>query len=105
MQYTKPTDQRDINLTTPAPVKILAYINNILIFVKDRPKYMETEECLKTYSQAASNPKINYEKYVAFSLHRGEMNGYFGVRLRTYVQGKMKWYDGTTITAPTISNT
>lgn len=92
MQHTKPINQRDIQLTMPAPVKILAYADDILIFVKDRPEYMEMEECLKTYGQA-SNSKINYEKSVAFPLHGGKMNGYFGVRLRTYIQGKMKWYD------------
>jgi hypothetical protein len=69
---------------------LLAYTDDILIFVKDRPEYMEMKECLKTYGQA-SNSKINYEKSVAFPLHGGKMNGYFGVRLRTYVQGKMKW--------------
>lgn len=49
MQHTKPIYQRDIQLTTPAPVKILAYTDDILIFVKNRPEYMEIKGCLKTY--------------------------------------------------------
>lgn len=89
---TKPAQQRTIQLTTPAPIKIMAYADDILIFVKSRPEYMEMEECIKTYGKA-SNSKINYDKSMAFPLHGGKMEGYFGTRLRSYIQQKMKWFD------------
>ncbi|EPB84081.1 hypothetical protein HMPREF1544_09141 [Mucor circinelloides 1006PhL] len=94
---TKPAQQRTIQLTTTrAPIKIMAYADDdILFFVKSRrrrPEYMEMEECIKTYGRA-SNSKINYDKSMAFPLHGGKMEGYFGTRLRYYIQQKMKWYD------------
>lgn len=30
---------------------------------------------------------------MAFPLHGGEMNEYFVVRLKTYIQGEINWYD------------
>jgi len=92
LQPTKPTQQRTIQLNSPAPVKIMAYADDVLILVKSRQEYMQMEDCIKTYSKA-SNSKINYDKSMAFPLHGGRMEGYFGTRLRGYIQQQMKWYD------------
>ncbi|KAK4517759.1 uncharacterized protein ATC70_001103 [Mucor velutinosus] len=78
--------------TPPPPTKIMAYADDILIFVKSRTEYMAMEECIKTYGKA-SNSKINYDKSLAFPLHGGRMEGYFGTRLKTYTQQRMKWFD------------
>ncbi|KAK4510448.1 uncharacterized protein ATC70_011427 [Mucor velutinosus] len=92
IQPTKPAPQRTIQLNTPPPTKIMAYADDILIFVKSRTEYMAMEECIKTYGKA-SNSKINYDKSLAFPLHGGRMEGYFGTRLKTYTQQRMKWFD------------
>jgi hypothetical protein len=92
LQPTKPIQKRKIHLPATAPIKVLAYADDILILVKSRPEYMQMEDCIKTYGKA-SNSKINYDKSIAFPMHGGKMEGYFGVRLRSYIQQKMKWYD------------
>ncbi|KAG1575735.1 hypothetical protein G6F47_013438 [Rhizopus delemar] len=60
----------DLQLTAPRPVKLLAYADDILIFINSKEEFLELQERLKVYN-GASNSQINYSKSVAFSLAGG----------------------------------
>ncbi|KAG1535899.1 hypothetical protein G6F49_013085 [Rhizopus delemar] len=60
----------DLQLTAPRPVKLLAYANDILIFINPKEEFLELQERLKVYN-GASNSQINYSKSVAFPLAGG----------------------------------
>ena len=57
----------NLALDAPAPLKILAYADDALVFLKDLSDFQVLQEHLATYSKA-SNAKINIGKTVAFSL-------------------------------------
>ncbi|KAG0864261.1 hypothetical protein G6F16_011161 [Rhizopus arrhizus] len=78
----------DLQLTAPRPVKLLAYADDILIFINSKEEFLELQECLKVYN-GASNSQVNYSKSVAFPLASGstfnnrelkELIGYNGHR-------------------------
>ncbi|KAG0857767.1 hypothetical protein G6F16_013468 [Rhizopus arrhizus] len=57
----------DLQLTAPRPVKLLAYADDILIFINSKEEFLELQERLKVYN-GASNSQVNYSKSVAFPL-------------------------------------
>ncbi|CEP12727.1 hypothetical protein [Parasitella parasitica] len=59
---------------------------------EDRIKLIRSCREYKIYGRASTS-KINYDKSLAFSMHGGKMESYFGVTLRPYAQQKMKRYD------------
>ncbi|KAG1132496.1 hypothetical protein G6F37_012652 [Rhizopus arrhizus] len=57
----------DLQLTAAGPVKLLAYADDILIFINSKEEFLELQECLKVYN-GESNSQVNYSKSVAFPL-------------------------------------
>ncbi|KAG0742237.1 hypothetical protein G6F57_005997 [Rhizopus arrhizus] len=60
----------DFQLTAPRPVKLLAYADDILIFINSKEEFLELQERLKVYNYA-SNSQVNYSKWVVFPLAGG----------------------------------
>ncbi|KAK4514843.1 uncharacterized protein ATC70_002448 [Mucor velutinosus] len=94
LQHTKLPKNVQIPWVSPAPVKVLAYADDVLTYVKSHSELTELQRRLKTYNRA-SNAKINYDKSVAFPLHGGSMKGSEGLRVQDHIINrlKMKWYD------------
>ncbi|CAO0798869.1 unnamed protein product [Mucor circinelloides] len=94
LQHSKPPSNIQTPWVSPAPVKVLAYADDVLTFVKSHSELLELQRRLKTYNRA-SNAKINYDKSVAFPLHGGTMKGVEGRRVKDRITErlKMKWYD------------
>jgi hypothetical protein len=94
LQHTKLPHNVQTPWVSPAPVKILAYADDVLTFVKTHSELLELQRRLKVYNRA-SNAKINYDKSVAFPLHGGLMKGVEGRKVKDRITErlKMKWYD------------
>ncbi|KAK4521913.1 uncharacterized protein ATC70_004451 [Mucor velutinosus] len=94
LQHVKLPHQIQNPWISPAPIKVLAYADDVLSFVKSQDELVELQDRLRVYNQA-SNAKINYSKSVAFPLHGGKMKDTDGQQVKRYVttQLRMKWYD------------
>ncbi|KAG2192332.1 hypothetical protein INT46_008858, partial [Mucor plumbeus] len=68
LQQVKPAKKTENTWVSPSPVKVLAYADNVLTFVKSHKELLELQEKLRVYNKA-SNAGINYDKSVAFPLH------------------------------------
>lgn len=87
--------QRSLNHVRPHhPVKLLAYADDVLIYIKSVQEFHALQDCLKTYNQA-SNSLINYNKSVAFPLTGSALKSIKGVRLQNYIlqTQRMRWFD------------
>lgn len=94
LQAVKKEEHRHLHWVPMVPLKILAYADDVLLFLHSKTEYMAFQKCLDTYNRA-SNSKINKDKSVAFPLHRGEMSSPSGILLKNHIiqdQG-MKWQD------------
>ncbi|KAK4513077.1 uncharacterized protein ATC70_011523 [Mucor velutinosus] len=96
LQHVKPISKRTNSWVAPPPLKVLAYADDVLTFVKSRAELLDLEERLRTYNKA-SNSKINYDKSVAFPLHGGRMTSQTGGLIQDHATNnlKIKWYDST----------
>jgi hypothetical protein len=94
LQHVKLPHQVQNPWISPAPIKVLAYADDVLSFVKSQAELVELQECLRVYNRA-SNAKINYSKSVAFPLHGGKMNGSDGQQVKQYITTElhMNWFD------------
>lgn len=94
LQHVKLPHQVANPWVSPAPIKVLAYADDVLSFVKSQDELLELQNCLRTYNQA-SNARINYSKSVAFPLHGGKMTGTDGQQVQHHVTTtlQMKWFD------------
>ncbi|KAK4521891.1 tyrosine-protein phosphatase siw14 [Mucor velutinosus] len=57
LQHVKPISKRTNSWVAPPPLKVLAYADDVLTFVKSRVELLDLEERLRTYNKA-SNSKI-----------------------------------------------
>ena len=53
--------------TPPPPIKIMAYADDVVLFLRDQADFLSLQTLIETYAQA-SNAKLNYNKSQAFSL-------------------------------------
>ncbi|KAK4522081.1 Mediator of RNA polymerase II transcription subunit 20 (Mediator complex subunit 20) [Mucor velutinosus] len=74
---------------SPAPIKVLAYADNVLSFVKSQAKLVELQDRLRVYNQA-SNAKVNYSKSFAFPLHGSAMKSTDGQQIKQYVTTQLQ---------------
>ncbi|KAK4518952.1 poly(A)-specific ribonuclease [Mucor velutinosus] len=84
LQHVKLPHQIQNPWISPAPIKVLAYADDVLSFVKSQAELVELQELLLVYNRA-SNAKINYSKSVAFPLHGSAMKSTDGQQIKQYV--------------------
>lgn len=90
LQHTKLPHNIQNQWVSPAPVKVLAYADDVLTFVKFHSELLELRRRLKTYN-GASNAKINYNKsVVAFPLHGGTTKGVEGRKVKDRITERLK---------------
>ncbi|EPB83819.1 hypothetical protein HMPREF1544_09393 [Mucor circinelloides 1006PhL] len=90
LQYTKPPHNSQTQSVSPAPVKVLAYADDVLIFAKSQFELLELQGRLKIYNRA-SNAKVNYDKPVAlFPLHGGTKKSVEGRKDKDRVTERLK---------------
>ncbi|EIE78417.1 hypothetical protein RO3G_03121 [Rhizopus delemar RA 99-880] len=74
---------------TLPPLRVLAYADDLLIFLKDVYDLAEVQQLISCYNRA-SNAKMNYDKTVAFSVS-GRPHAHWLPALQSY--GISKWHD------------
>ncbi|KAK4512322.1 uncharacterized protein ATC70_003020 [Mucor velutinosus] len=96
LQQVRSISKRTNSWVAALPLKVLAYADDVLTFVKYRAELLDLEERLKTYNMA-SNSKINYDKSVAFPLYGGKMTSQTGSLIQEHATNNLniKWYDST----------
>lgn len=95
LQHGHTTFTKGLNYITPnRSVKLLAYADDVLLYINSVSEFHALQDCLKTYNKA-SNSLINYNKSVAFPLSGSALTSYKGVRLQNYIvrNQRMRWFD------------
>ncbi|KAG1577598.1 hypothetical protein G6F48_012568 [Rhizopus delemar] len=85
----------DLQLTAPRPVKLLAYADDILIFINSKEEFLELQERLKVYN-GASNSQVNYSKSVAFPLAGGTTFNNRELK-ELIIHNGLRWFDSQSL--------
>ncbi|KAK4521006.1 uncharacterized protein ATC70_006890 [Mucor velutinosus] len=87
----------DLHYVSPhRPVKLLAYADDVLLYVHSIAEFHVLQHCLATYNKA-SNSLINYNKSVAFPLSGLSLSSPQGAQLQEFIvhNQRMRWYDAS----------
>ncbi|CEP18476.1 hypothetical protein [Parasitella parasitica] len=74
-------------------IKLLAYADDVLIYINSVREFHPLQNCLNTYNEA-SNSRINYGKFVAFPLSGCALTSCHGVRRQNYLIGQQRLHSG-----------
>ncbi|KAG1033186.1 hypothetical protein G6F43_013618 [Rhizopus delemar] len=85
----------ELQLTAPRPVKLLAYADDILIFINSKEEFLELQKSLKVYN-SASNSQVNYSKSVAFPLAGGSVFNNRELK-ELIVNNGLRWFDSQSV--------
>ena len=75
----------------PPPVKLLAYADDVIIFINSVDEFTEVQALLAGYN-AASNSLVNYNKSVAFPL-QGSLPSTSAIRHLVTNEAGLRWFD------------
>ena len=80
-----------IPIVPPPPVKLLAYADDVIIFINSVDEFTEVQSMLTNYN-AASNSLVNYNKSVAFPL-QGSLPSTSRIRNLVINETGLRWFD------------
>lgn len=88
---TKAAKSSPLQTVAPAPLKLLAYADDLLVFVNNSEELQAIQDHISCYGRA-SNARVNYHKSVAFPLS-GDRSRVSHALFRLSRRLQFQWYD------------